>query len=305
MLADDAVQPVISCIVPCKGAATLPDLLRRLVDQDLGEPYEIVVVDGFHDDEVAAAVASFPGVRLVRSRAGLVPGPARNLGAEHARAEYLTFTDADCIVDRDYVRSAKRALDDGARLAGGPILDALPWWQVVASIDNYSQFAEFPATRPAEPAEYLPACNLAIRKQDFAAVGRFKDTGIAAGEDTLLCFAVNERWPDGVRFVPTMRVYHRGRHDLSGFLKHQSLFGYCRGSLNIKLTPRQRALGRSRLIWPGIMAKRALYMTRRTLAWRPAFLIKVALLSPIYVAGLLAYCVGFRRACRAPVKEAT
>lgn len=298
-MSDRDAQPVVSCVVPCKGAGTLRDALASLHDQDLAEPYDVVVVDGWWDDAVASLCAEFPRVRLVRSRDKLVPGPARNLGVAHASSEYLAFTDADCVVERGFLSAAKRALDAGVRLAGGPVLDALPWWRVVARADNLSQFADFPPTRPGGRAAYFPGCNMAMRKADFLAVGGFPDTGMPAGEDTLLCVAASERWPgeDGVRFVPDMRVRHRGRSDLSGFLAHQEFFGYCRGTVGMRVPAWQRAWGRRWWMVPAVTGKRYVYMLQRTAQWHPAGLAKAAALSPLVVWGMFRFAVGFRRGC--------
>lgn len=297
-------KPVISCIVPCKGAATLRDALASLHDQDLQEPYEIVVVDGWWDDSVVEACKGFPKARIVRSRDNLVPGPARNLGVEHARADIVAFTDSDCVVDRGFLRAAKQAVESGIRLAGGPILDALPWWNVVAATDNFSQFADFPPTRPDGVAEYFPGCNMAMRKADFLEVGGFPNTGMPAGEDTLLCFRVAERFgKDGVRFVNAMRIRHRGRNELGIYLKHQNFFGYCRGAVGMKVKPWQRELGKHVVMAVPISAKRFLYMGYRTLQWHPAGLVRMTLMSPLLMVGMFAFAAGFRRACRQPMVE--
>lgn len=295
-------KPLISVIVPCKGAGSLRACLESLDRQEIDGPYEIIVVDGWHDDQVAAVAAEFSKVRLVRSTARLVPGPARNLGAQHAKSDYLAFTDADCIAEPTFLAAAKAALDRGARLAGGPILDMLPF-NPVAVTDNYSQFADFPPTRPEGEAEFFPGCNMAIRKEDFFEIGGFKNTRMPAGEDTLLCFDVADRWPGGVRFVPDMRILHEGRTDFRTFLKHQELFGFCRGSIGIKIAPWQRTLGRSRLIYLPLILKRLSYMLGHTIIWNPLGLVKVALISPLLLAGMLAFASGFRRACRSPMTK--
>ena len=144
---DTQSQLVLSVVVPCKGAATLQACLDSLSPgtQDFDRPYEVVVVDGWHDDAVAEMCEPLEWVSLVRSRGNLVPGPARNLGVEHAKTGLIVFLDADCVAEPTYLSAAHRALVSGARITGGPIMDALR--SPVAMADNYVQFADFPPGR--------------------------------------------------------------------------------------------------------------------------------------------------------------
>ena len=294
-------QPRASVVVPTRGyASSLRGCLESLDRQDADFDYEVVLVDSVSDPRVAAEAAKHPRVRLVRTQGGLLPGPGRNLGVQEARGEILVFLDADCVAEPGYVRAAVGALgepDGPTRLVGGPVLDARPW-NLVCAADNFSQFADFPPGRPEEPAEYFPGCNMAVRRQDFLAVGGFSALTMPAGEDTLLCFAVAQRWPGGLRFCPGMRMRHLGRSTLPAYLKHQAFFGHCRGTLGIKVSPTQRRLGRLWVMTLPIAAKRFAYMIGRTVRYHPRGLPRLLLLSPLLLPGYLAWSVGFRKACR-------
>src|SRR5690242_16282570 len=62
------------------------------------EQFEVIVVDDGSTESLAALVKNFQerlDIRYLREEhAG--PGMARNVGAAHARGEYLAFTDDDC-----------------------------------------------------------------------------------------------------------------------------------------------------------------------------------------------------------------
>ncbi len=296
-----APTPRATVLIPVKGHETLGPCLDSLGKQDGREPFEVIVIDGWYDDRVVEVCERYDFVRVIRSRDNLLQCIGRNLGADEARGEYLVFLDADCVAEPTYVSAAVRALDDGARMVGGPVLNAKPW-NVFAVSDNFSQFADFPVGRPDGRAEYFPGCNMALRKEDFDAVGRFPDTKMPAGEDTMLCFAVEALHPGGLRFVNQMRMKHIGRDTWSGFLKHQSFFGYCRASCGLKMTMRQRALGRSRWFALPLVAKRMLYMLQRTVQWHPAGLLRVAVISPVVFIGMFVWAGGFRRGCLEPIQ---
>ncbi|MEM1212106.1 MAG: glycosyltransferase [Planctomycetota bacterium] len=301
--AAEAPACVVSVVVPCKGVGTLGPCLDSLAPshQDLGLPYEVIVVDGWHDDAVAELCGSFDWVRCVRSRGNLVPGPARNLGVEHARTGLIVFLDADCVAEPDYLRTAYEALNSGARITGGPILDALS--NPVSMADNYVQFADFPPGRPDSEQPWLPTCNFAVHKEDFQAVGGFVNTGMPLGEDPILCFEVGRRTPGGVRFTANQRVRHRGRADLTTMMRHHWTFGYGRALLGIEVKPWQRRVGRWLLAVPAIAAWRYLYLLKRTIRWAPARVPRALLLTPFTMPALLAWGWGFRAGCFEPIKD--
>src|SRR5687768_9263299 len=87
----------ISVVVPAFNAArTLPACLDTLIRQEVGEPYEVIVVDDGSTDTTLAVAASYgPPVRVVR-QPHRGPAAARNAGIRAASGEIVLFTDADC-----------------------------------------------------------------------------------------------------------------------------------------------------------------------------------------------------------------
>ena len=208
--------PKLSVVVPCyRHAAELERCLAGVLSQATGAPFEVIVVDSASDPEIAG-VATRAGARLVRAASRLGPGEARNAGAGEASGELLLFLDADCVPEPGWLAAGQAAIEAGARLAGGPVLDALPFHPIAAS-DNLLQFAEFPRGRPAGPATHFPGCNLAIRRADFAALGGFPPVHLPAGEDGVFSRAVLAHHPDGLRFTSAMAVRHQGRTNLGIF----------------------------------------------------------------------------------------
>lgn len=287
-----------SVIIPCKGhARELGLCLESLAAQRVDFSFEILVVDSAIDADVKSVVDRFRGAELVRGAPGLRAGPARNLGAERAGGAYLAFIDADCQAEPEWLASAVSALDGGAIMVGGPIVDARPWHPIAAT-DNLLQFADFPSGRTEGPARYFPGCNMALRRADFSRIGGFPAVDLSAGEDTALCEVVLREWPDGLFFVPGMCVRHDGRSGFGTFLRHQASFGRARGVLGLHLSNAQVRWGRLPWAMPAVVAKRLSYIVKRQVAWEPARSIRLLPLSPLILAGLVAWADGFREGCR-------
>ncbi|ARS68820.1 glycosyltransferase family 2 protein [Sinorhizobium meliloti] len=66
-----------------------------------GVPCDIIVVDNDSFEDPVAVCSQVEGVRLEREP-NPGPDPARNRGALVAKAELLTFVDADCVVQSSW-----------------------------------------------------------------------------------------------------------------------------------------------------------------------------------------------------------
>jgi glycosyltransferase involved in cell wall biosynthesis len=124
-----ADTPLVSVVVPVFNgqdsiAACLDTLLALNFPRDL---LEIIVVDNASTDKTADVLAAFRGkVRLlIETTRGAAA--ARNRGIQEATGRIIAFTDADCTVDRDWVRHLIEPLKDSTvGIAGGRILAAKP-----------------------------------------------------------------------------------------------------------------------------------------------------------------------------------
>jgi GT2 family glycosyltransferase len=293
--------PAGSVIIPCLSHAhLLRGCLEALGRQEISTPYEVIVVDSALNPEVAAAVRDYPAVRLIRSDAGLGPGSARNLGSAYANGWLLAFTDADCEPAPGWLRAAVGAAEGRGRLIGGPVLDARPRHPVSVA-DNLLQFAEFRPGRPKGYATHFPSCNLAIRRTDFERLGLFPEEGL--GEDIVLCQRMHEDRPEALVFVPRMVVRHVGRTGFLEMLRHHHTLGFWRGKLHLRIGRLQKRLGASRLMVPPFALWRFVYICRKTVSWDFRGLPRLVLLSPVLMAGLVAWAIGFRRGIIAAIRR--
>lgn len=167
----------LSIIIPTYNTtAYLKDAIQSCLDQPIPS-LEIIVVDDGSTDDVAAAVARFPQVLLLRQPHNSGLSAARNRGASAARGEYLLFLDADDVLGSDVTRFFAQG-DGDVRLVGWTMTDLIG-----------QQLADHPPPRLLPdpfhallPFNRFPVHAAVIRRRCWSAVGGFNE-GMAAHED--------------------------------------------------------------------------------------------------------------------------
>ena len=155
----------------------------RAVAEELGLPYELVVVDDASSDRTAELAAA-AGARVVRVEKRQIAA-VRNAGAAATTAPWLVFVDADTWVPETVLRHALLELGSGA-VGGG---------SRVAFDGRGHPLAEgfFEAFKVLWYSQELAAgCFLFARRDAFEAAGGFDERWFA-GEEYWLSRALKER----------------------------------------------------------------------------------------------------------------
>lgn len=191
---------------PDRLAATLGALARQ-EHRDFG----VIIVD---DGSRVPVAAAGPGVRVLRNESSMGPGPSRNRGVEHSRADFVVFLDDDCLPDPALIGRHLDALATSPDpvVSLGPILTLpgrrlSPWthWDADRVEREYVRIER--GERRVRATDFYTG-NAAVRRADFLAIGGF-DGRFARQEDVELGHRLER---SGCRFA----------FDASAIVRHDS-----------------------------------------------------------------------------------
>lgn len=292
--------PRVSVVVPCYRPGELIDgCLAGLLAQDVGEPYEIVVVESSGDGTAERLRARFPTVRVIAPPRRTLPAEAQNIGVAAARGELIAITNHDCLVPPDWLRGmlARHAAGDYAAV-GGAVVNGTPA-SLVGSAAYWSEFNEFTTGRPAGEVPGVPQCNVCFRRTALVGATPFPEVRFGA-EELTFNFELTRA---GGRFFfdPGIRITHLNRTTLAAFLRHQRVLG-TGSAMARRLVPLAGGVAtRHRALIPLLVPLRVGRVLGRVARRHPSELGRVLLLTPLLALGYVVWAAGFWTGSRAPL----
>lgn len=243
-----AATPVASVIIPHFNQT---DLLRLCLDslsrQTLARHlYEIIVADNGTPGGVDHLSAQYPDVQFIVARERGA-GPARNAGLAHASGAAIAFTDADCIVDPDWLRAGLDALL-GADLVGGRVIVTVADEERPSPVEAFERVFAFRQEDYVARKGFAVTANLFVRRTAALAVGPFRN-GIS--EDVDWCRRARALGFH-LAFNDTAIVSHPARRDWSELIRKWDRIVSERWNGFGAVTPVRR------LLWAGLALATAL-----------------------------------------------
>jgi glycosyltransferase involved in cell wall biosynthesis len=194
---------LVSIIIPAYNEEQfLPGCLESISSMDFPKHlYEVIVVDNGSTDSTREIAASFNCLVLC-DPLSRVSG-LRNLGARHAQGQILAFVDADCLVTRDWLKTALRYYGKtGMSAWGAPptVPQDATWVQQCWNLVRSKQ-------EPVQEVDWLESMNLFIPRNIFGDVGGF-NAALETCEDVDICLRLRRF---GMILADTsIRVIHLG-----------------------------------------------------------------------------------------------
>lgn len=223
--------PFISVVIPVKNAAKfLPKCLNSL--NNLNYPkdkYEVIISDSDSTDKTREIAVSM-GAKVVDAGGPSVCA-GRNSGFKAAKGEIIAFSDADCVMDKDWLSSAVKYFQDKkVACVGGVSLvpdDETVFGKACAFIFSYGLFTggstygrHFTSVREVT---HNPGCNAIYRRSALEKVmpvdERFTD-----GEDVIMNRRLKKLGYTFL-FTPDTKLWHYRSSTAKRFWKQKIRYG--------------------------------------------------------------------------------
>ncbi|WP_199556207.1 glycosyltransferase [Sandaracinobacteroides hominis] len=212
VLREDPGLPRVSVIIPhFNTPELLVKCLQAVASQALDHGwFEIIVVDNGSRMPMRLIEAAWPGVRFLLQREP-GPGPARNMGVAHARADVLAFVDADVRVAPGWLQAGLKAVgDQELALVGGDVRIDVGDRKRMTDVEAFESVFSFRQKAYIKKKHYSVTANIIMTRAVFDRAGPFD--GINMPEDR----AFGERaYAMGIktRYAPRMLAFHPARRD--------------------------------------------------------------------------------------------
>lgn len=240
-----------SVIVPTHNRPpALGRCLRSILELDFPpSEYEVIIVNdgGCVLEEDAGIFLQDKVPILMLEQANQGPAAARNAAVLHSNANYLAFTDDDCVVDRDWLNQLLCGLSENPKaIAGGRTLSGIP--ENSYSLANqllvdflYDYYHLTPGKKSQPP--FFASNNMAISREVFQAIGGF-DVRLRSAEDRDFCERSSQVGYSSI-YTQSAKVYHHNPMNFFQFLKLH--YGYGGGNYFFHLYRKVRGWGNYRL----------------------------------------------------------
>jgi cellulose synthase/poly-beta-1,6-N-acetylglucosamine synthase-like glycosyltransferase len=225
--------PFVSVVVGIRNEEKfIEECIESLLNLDYPQnSYEIIIVDGMSTDKTRDIVQKYPVKLLLNERKNV--GAARNLGVKNARGDLVAFTDGDCKVHPQWLKTLVREMQDApddVMCFGGPnlIFDTDP---IFGRVVGYAQESFLGSGGSAQSnnstkkhyVASLPNCNAMYKKSAIQEVGGFDELFIV-GQDCDLNYRIGKKG-NKFLYVPEAKVLHHRRGTLKSFSVRMFKYG--------------------------------------------------------------------------------
>jgi glycosyltransferase involved in cell wall biosynthesis len=217
-------NPQASIIVPVfNGQNVIRDCIDSLLKLNFsGTEREIIIVDNGSSDRTPEILAEYGELIHCYQEQHRGASAARNHGIDKSRGKWIAFTDADCVVDTEWLLNiAPHISNPSVGIVGGKILAKRPANKIELFgeriHDNQKAINEF-------FPPYVALGNWASPRQLLIEMGGF-DTSLLRGQDLDLSYRIGAKGYSLV-YEPKSVVYHSNEKTLFGLFQEGSIHGF-------------------------------------------------------------------------------
>lgn len=229
--------PFVSIIIPVRNVQNIiGQCLESL--KNLNYPkdrYEVIISDSQSDDKTSSIVQKYKAVLVSTPKRSVCAG--RNEGFKAAKGEIIAFSDADCVMDKNWIKNGLKYFQDPKVGAiGGPNItpaNDVPFARAIGFVLDQAIFSAGSihgrVLKKAKEVKSIPGCNVIYRREVLEKVFPVDET-IFEAED----YATNHRIRQlGYRllYTPDTFVQHYRRPTPKKFFKQ--IYRYAIGRLII------------------------------------------------------------------------
>ncbi len=217
-------MPRVSIIVPVyNGEITIEDCIESILALSFPrDDVELLLIDNASSDNTSSILERYRDRAVVLHETKRGPAAARNRGLSSAKGDIVAFTDADCVVDRDWLTRIIAPLRDPlVGIVGGTILATKPC-NAIAEFGERIHDHRMAIEYYSPP--YAITMSWASPRSIFEKVGLF-DEDLLRCEDCDLSYRIVGA---GYSIVhePAAVVYHRNEQSLGGLIAEGYSHGY-------------------------------------------------------------------------------
>ncbi len=292
---------MISVIIPSYNSeTTIVPCLRAILNQDIEEPYEVIVVDSSVDQTPMLIKEHFPTVNLIHIDHRVDAGTARDTGVQNSHGDLISFVDSDCTVQPDYLQRVLENLSSEKYAAvGGPVINNGNPKSLISWAGYMIEFNQFlPEGKGKVEVNHIPTCNICYRREVFDRYGRFPSKEVLQQEDLLFNWRIQSQG-EKILLDHAIPVPHHHRTKLKSYLHHQYEIGIGTVQVLRKTNLQGSTLVKYPILVTFLLPLLPLVKFGRTsfrfLRWDLSILWKRPFIFPLLWLGLLFWIVGFAR----------
>lgn len=229
--------PFISIVIPVKNEEALIGKCLKSLEQ-LNYPktqLEIIISDGLSTDNTVEIVKDY-GAKVVRNEAQTV-APGRNIGFQYSKGDFIAFSDADCVMDKNWLDNALKYFDDESVAGvGGPNLSpenespfgkAVRFLFLIGSVMSGSVYVT--NSKKVKIVKNIPGCNAIYKREALKKVMPTDETLLTCDDTEINHQLINKGYK--ILYTPDVIVWHYRRDNPKKFWKQ--IYRYAIGRLQL------------------------------------------------------------------------